>query len=268
MQLDEHNLSHIQRLNQRGGRSLSIVDLVDAGTINLDMAALCWLQMEHGSSLLTGAVPGGAGKTTLMAALLAFLPPGEQIATVSEPQVIQRACDGEYGDNVCLLAHEIGSGSWFAYIWGRTAAEFFAAQRAGCRCVTCLHADTPDQAAEILRSCGVEEPDIRSMDLQLFMWMGGTYRQRIRRVNSLHLHMTDELHTLYRWRQDSDQFDTLVAPDDVMGKVAEHSDDSESELQDKYEKYRKELADMHAQGIRDFAQVRRRILDVYDSITA
>lgn len=266
MELDQHNLAHIQRLNQRGGRSLSIIDLMDAGTISSDMAALCWLQIEKGSSLLTGAVPGGAGKTTLMAALLAFLPPGEQIATVSEPDVIQRACEGEYGDDVCLLAHEIGAGSWFAYIWGRVAADFFAAGRAGCRCVSCLHADTPEQAADILRSCGVEERDIRAVDMQLFMWMEGGFRQRTRRVSSLHLPVGDGSHAVYRWRRDADEFEALVPPENVLAHLADNSDDSVSDIHEKYGRYRDALEGMQRKGTRDFSEVRKKVLSVYDSV--
>ena len=55
---------------------LSIVDLIQAGTMSVKMAAYAMRAMHQGASLLTAARPGGAGKTTLMAAILNFLPPG------------------------------------------------------------------------------------------------------------------------------------------------------------------------------------------------
>ncbi|TFG69855.1 MAG: hypothetical protein E4H27_06720, partial [Anaerolineales bacterium] len=68
---------HVQTLNacnQRGGRMLSLVDLVDAGSVNIAMAGYLAAMMQEGASLLVGAKPGGAGKTAVMCACLNFLP--------------------------------------------------------------------------------------------------------------------------------------------------------------------------------------------------
>ena len=88
MDIERHNQRQIEMLNQRGGRTLSIVDLIRAGTISVPMAACAMRVVREGASILTGARPGGAGKTTLLAALLSFLPPGEEIVTVDRPEVI------------------------------------------------------------------------------------------------------------------------------------------------------------------------------------
>jgi len=40
MDLEARNLRQIEQLNQRGGRALSIVDLIRAGTIDVDPAGL------------------------------------------------------------------------------------------------------------------------------------------------------------------------------------------------------------------------------------
>ena len=85
MDTERHNILQIEQLNQRGGRTLSIVDLIGAGTIDTEMAASACRAMDNGASILTGARPGGAGKTTLMAALLGFLPPDVPITTVDRP---------------------------------------------------------------------------------------------------------------------------------------------------------------------------------------
>jgi type IV secretory pathway ATPase VirB11/archaellum biosynthesis ATPase len=84
MDIERHNHQQIERLNQRGGRTLSIVDLIQAGTLTVEMAACAMRAMHEGASLLTGARPGGAGKTTLMAAILNFLPPQVALITVDD----------------------------------------------------------------------------------------------------------------------------------------------------------------------------------------
>ena len=52
----------IEQLNQRGGRMLSIMDLIQAGTISVPMAAYAMRAMHQGASLLTAARPGGAAR--------------------------------------------------------------------------------------------------------------------------------------------------------------------------------------------------------------
>ena len=55
----------VNRSHQRGGRMLSVVDLVAADTLTMEQA--CWLLVRilDGSSWLVGANPGGAGKTAV-----------------------------------------------------------------------------------------------------------------------------------------------------------------------------------------------------------
>ncbi len=84
MGINENNLQQIELTNQRGGRILSIVDLIKAKTISTEAAAFCRAALKAGCSFFTGAVPGGAGKTTLMAALLGMLPADEKIITASD----------------------------------------------------------------------------------------------------------------------------------------------------------------------------------------
>ena len=167
--VERSNLAQVEMLNQRGGRTLSIVDLVDAGTLSPDMAALCRLLVEGGESFLAGSVPGGAGKTTLMAAVLGFLPAGERIVTAADADTVSRAAGGAIATPFCLLAHEIGQGRWYGYIWGRVAQEFFSLGGAGARRVSCLHADTPEQTDDILARCGVRHEDIERVGFQMFI---------------------------------------------------------------------------------------------------
>ena len=138
MDVEARNHRQIERLNQRGGRTLSIVDLIQAGTISVEMAGYAMRAMAEGASLLTGARPGGAGKTTLMAAILGLLPPGVPIITVDDSRVIREGLRRLVTEPACYLAHEIGSGHWYGYIWGRDVADFFSMIDRGHRIASCL----------------------------------------------------------------------------------------------------------------------------------
>jgi len=151
----------INRSNQRGGRMFSIIDLLDAGT--LTRGQLCWLlaRIEKGSSWLVGARPGGAGKTTVMSALLGTLPAGETVRLANPGTGWE---DSRSGD--CIVAYEIGRGSYDAYIWGHDLVRMTELGQAGCRIVTNLHADTLDQAREqIAHQCGAGEEGLCAFDL-------------------------------------------------------------------------------------------------------
>jgi len=54
---------------------MSIIELIQAGNLNARLAALLWIGMEHGASLVVAADPPSSGKTTTLSALLAFTPP-------------------------------------------------------------------------------------------------------------------------------------------------------------------------------------------------
>jgi hypothetical protein len=219
--VERRNLIEIERLNQRGGRTLSVVDLVESGTLSVEMAALCRAMVLGGASWLTGAVPGGAGKTTVMAALLGFLPPGEPIVTVARPDVIRQAASGGVPAPAAMLAHEMGAGHWFGYVWGRDAADFLRLTRRGLRCVSCLHADDPDQTRSALRTLGVTPEDLGGITLEMYIHISGGGRGRpLRRVSSLHCRLGGRLQTAFRWREHSDDFERAIPRDELAALLA------------------------------------------------
>ncbi len=176
------HVRELDRCNQRGGRMLSLVDLLEAGTVDLPLAGYLAAAMRQGSSLLAGAVPGGAGKTTVMAALLNWLPDG----------VVLRPADGAMApagepSSVCCVAHEIGRGPYFAYVWGQQARDFFALTRRGYLVATNLHADTLEQTRQQLGGeNGVPAADLERVHLKVYLRAergpGWSYRRAVSAV--------------------------------------------------------------------------------------
>lgn len=134
-------LYYIDRANQRGGRMLSVTDLIERDTLSVRQAAWLLKKIEEGSSWLVGARPGGAGKTAVMIALLAMLPENEKIILTESESSWEKSSPG-----TCLLSYEIGSGNYDAYIWGKELRKFAELGANGCRLATNIHADTLEQA--------------------------------------------------------------------------------------------------------------------------
>ncbi len=156
---------------------LSVVDLLDAGTLSPDLAAYLLAAIGNGASFMVGAVPGGAGKTTVMGALLNFVPAGVFLAPADGPESVSRGLDRAI-PRTCFICHEIGRGGYYAYLWGDPLRMFFRLSGAGHIMATNLHADNLEQArAQICGSNGVPEEDFLKMNLALFLSAKGGMRE-------------------------------------------------------------------------------------------
>jgi hypothetical protein len=248
--VERHNQQQIEQLNQRGGRMLSIVDLIQAGTISVEMAAYAMRAMTEGASLLTGARPGGAGKTTLMAAILNPMPPGVPIVTVDGSGVIRDGLSRPAGEPACYLAHEIGDGHWYGYIWGRDVADYFSLI-GGQRCIaSCLHAAILEELTGILCSppLRVAQETLGRVGLILFMHVApGPHGYRRRVASFWEADGQGGHRTVFRWNAKSDAYE----PTDELPGPAEL---------DRYKGFLQGLLD---EGEVAIEAVRRRAVEFY-----
>ena len=164
---------------------LSIVDLMDAGTFTPDLAAYALAAISKGASFMVGAVPGGAGKTTVMGALLNFVPAGLPLVAADGLEAVEKGRAGGVR-KACYVCHEIGDGGYYAYLWGHVLRRYFELPAAGHMLATNLHADTAEQAhRQVCRDNGVPEAHFRRMNLLFFLSLkrhGGACSRRIATV--------------------------------------------------------------------------------------
>src|SRR5205085_2590413 len=133
-------LTTIEHCMQRGERPLSVVDLIEKDLITLHQAAWLVSRIEQGSSWLAGAIPGHAGKTTLMSALLVFLPAQEQV-TLAHAGLSWES----FGPNCCVVAEEISDHGREGYLWGEDVRGFTSIPTRGGRIASTIHATTLEQ---------------------------------------------------------------------------------------------------------------------------
>ena len=148
---------------------LSIVDLIEAGTMSRELAAYSLAAISRGASFMVGALPGGAGKTTVMGALLNFVPREVQIVAADGTMTIEAGLR-EQAPRRCYVCHEIGDGSYYAYLWGKTLCRYFDLPPAGHMLATNLHADTYSEARrQVCEQNGVSPVKFRGMNVIYFL---------------------------------------------------------------------------------------------------
>jgi len=242
----------LDRCNQRGGRMLSVLDLIDAGTLDLDLAAYLMARITRGASFIVGAKPGGAGKTTVMCALLNLIPPDMEIVAAT-PDAVHRAVRDDTVAKSCYVCHEIGRGRYFAYLWGADLRDYFSLSDQGHVLATNLHADDLDEAREqICVDNRVPASHFNACNLALFVRMrhrGPHTRRWIDKV-----YVSDGGDSAHRLGFDSKTNENTLMP--------QNADPSEKTWMSRCRNFLEKLLQSN---VRTIEATRRRVLDFLES---
>jgi hypothetical protein len=238
----------INDCNQRGGRMLSLVDLLDAESVDLPLAAYLAAAMRAGASLLVGARPGGAGKTAVMCALLNWIPDHTVIRPVDRPSVLEAGTRDACPQDVCYLAHEIGAGPYYAYIWGRSARAFFELAARGHIVASNLHADTLQETRDQLcRENRVPTAHLDAVTLKVYLRMERAGGWATRRWIS-QVYESDGKGNRLLWTGDNKGEFAQQAASDIVSP-------------DQEVLYARFLAELSRRGIRHIDQVRQAVVE-------
>ena len=128
---------------------LSMLELVKSGSLDLRLASLLWVLMEKRVSIMVVAGPSWAGKTTVLNALLDFLPPETRQVKLQGNfgAIEQLQKDGPSG--IYMVADEI-SNHLFGYVWGEVARRVFDMLPRGYPLGGAMHARNAREALEVL----------------------------------------------------------------------------------------------------------------------
>jgi hypothetical protein len=228
---------------------LSLVDLIEAGTVDLPLAAYLAAAMRSGASLLVGARPGGAGKTAVMCALLNFLPNHTVIRAVDSRMVLTQGQQDDKPGRTCYLAHEISSASYYAYVWGNEARTLFGLASDGHIIASNLHADTLEETHDQLcRENDVARAHLDAVTIKVFLQVKRTIGWSMRRRVSC----------VY---ESDGREDRMLWAGKKGGAFARHnSRESVVVARELEEEYAQFLMDLLRTGVRHIDEVRRALV--------
>jgi hypothetical protein len=172
---------------RRIDENLSILDVVKFGTIDYKLAGLLWLLMEHRSSALVAAGPIWVGKTTLLHALLDFLPPEIEKVFLRGYEEDFKSLGNARPENTYLITEEISNHS-YEYLWGYQVVKAFELLSKGYALGGTIHAHNIRETAYILNALGVPLPQIASLGAVITLQVNrGKYRddELVRYVDSV-----------------------------------------------------------------------------------
>jgi hypothetical protein len=211
-------------MKQRGGRLLSLVDLIEAGTLSPALAArLAFLQMR-GASIASGAKRGGMGKTTLLAAVLAFTPRGVDLVTVDREASPPSGLKPSERRTV-WLCHEMSRGDYYSYLWGKEIAAYFSlADGSHNHLAFTIHADDPGEIEAQIASqqTGLSRRDMSKLDALVFIDGVDTPLGLARRVTGLYEKSAGGAghEPVFRWIKNGDVFERSGAPHHLENETA------------------------------------------------
>lgn len=257
MGIENHNLNEIEGLSQRG-QTLSIIDLIIAKTLTIDMAAYALYRISKGASFITSARPGNAGKTTLLACLLTFLPTEIEIVTISNPSMINKIRN--YNSKLCILCHEIGAGHWYGYLWGRDVGQFFDLMNCGHQIASCIHADTLNEMHNILVSSelGVSSDNFAKLDLIFFMQLDRQISGYRRRVSKFYERdgIAEKHKLLFSWDERTDTFN-------LQSNLA-----FQNPVEKDFNDYKDFIEMLIKSGNTDFRWVRKQVIEFLNNLSS
>ncbi|RJS89987.1 protein kinase [Candidatus Bathyarchaeota archaeon] len=272
---------------------LSIIDLINFGTLDETLAAYFWMLLENKMSfLILGGT--GAGKTSLLNALLSLLSENDKVITVEEVaelnpphenwvQLVSRrgfqfgssvTTNIETFDLVRLSLRYRPDYIIVGEVRGEEAYVLFQAVATGHGGLCTMHADSLDHAVKRLTSppMNVAKVYIPLMNVALHVARvelprprgGLRFGRRVRSV--MEILDYEDYNQISRWNPAKDLFETDIGKSVLLQRIAEMRGMDVEEVREEVGRRADFLRRMAEEGIRDQREVAKRILGYYEEL--
>jgi len=193
---------------------MSIPRLIAAGNLDVPVAAILWALMHRRSSVILAAMPRLAGKSTLLTAMLDFLPPGVRRIYLRGTYEDFDFLESSQPESSCLLVNEL-SDHLPHYLWGAGALQALNLLSKGYSLAATMHAESPQHlVSQLTEEVGADRAMLARLTaiVNLYMQPGpaGANDEAVRRVDTITLLEPVGAGLGYvpavRWEPDGDRF--------------------------------------------------------------
>jgi hypothetical protein len=271
----------------------SIVELIRAGALDAELAALLWVLIEGRVPVIVAAQARGAGKTTLLDALRAFLPPTVRTVELAgametfdwlpqapelgwrrSPQPARPEHPPIRPEDTVLLIPEL-SDHLPSYTWGAEARIAIRAVAIGYGMAATIHADSLDEVFETLQRPPVSlgDDELSRLGIVLILRSVGDGVRRVVAAHYVRPVSRDEHGHVQRlgpavlatWDRDHDRFEHFAWG--ITPELALRVDRRPGDFEVEVDRRRDYLAGLAEAGIVEVEAVRAAI-DGYRSTSA
>jgi flagellar protein FlaI len=268
----------------------SIVDLIEIGTLNTRIAAYFWLILEYKKSfMIVGGT--GAGKTSMLNALLSLMSQNDKIVTIEEipelnppvtnwTQLNSRESfnfgNGPSGDISLFDLIKVSLRYRPDYvivgeIRGEEAYVLFQALATGHGGLCTMHADSIDRVVKRLTSppMNVSEVYIPLMNIALYIQRvelpekkdGKSFGRRVRSISEIV--EFENYHEVSRWDPREDKFITVFKDSFILKQISVVSGLSMDQIDEELDRREQYLEAIIESGIKNQSDVAEKILGYY-----
>jgi len=244
---------------------LSIIEIIERGNMSPRLAALFWLGLERGASIMVAADPPTAGKTATLTALLAFAP-RDSLAYFTRGLGETFDLPPLNGSSPTYILVNEMTDHLAVYTWGQYARRAFELVAQGYSLATTTHADTVAGVLDILeKDLRIPRPQIAHLTFVATIYLGYGNGRALRRINEVAFLQPDgdsgeglRLSTIAGWDPRQDSFRVLESPEQVAALAAWAGMTAEALLA---ELARREefLQSLQRQGVRDLRAVQEAV---------
>ena len=206
---------------------MSIIEIIRAGNMSARVAAMLWIGLERGASLIIAADPPNSGKTTTLTALLSFTPPDTAVYFTRGMGETFALPPRSESYPTYILINEM-SDHIPVYTWDDNARRAFQLLAEGYSIATTMHDETVEGVLRQLQGdLGIPPRHVANLTFIMPMYIGrvvgpaivhsdGPAPGALRRVQEIALLRPDgedvSATTIASWKIESDSFDVLSTP--------------------------------------------------------
>src|SRR6266542_2677210 len=255
---------------------MSIIELIKAGNLDARLAAMLWIAMERGASLIVAADPPSSGKTTTLTALLSFTP-AETAVYFTRGMGETFALPPRSGSYPTYILINEMSDHIPVYTWDANARRAFELLATGYSLATTMHNETVEGVIRQLREdLSIPAAQIANLTFIIPLHLGrllspsvGARTSSMRRIQEVAMLDLDgeelSVNRIATWDLDSDSFAVLPEPEHREAFAA-WAGVSIDELSAELEKREAFLVSLVSTGVTAISEVNAAIESFYEEV--